>query len=158
MYNHNKAQQSKNRVHISWDILYSSWTNSPVDGDSRLLEALMPWYGPNYDIDMGDIISYYIDVIMNAMASQINGVSIVYLTVCSGTDQRKCQSPALLAFVRGIHRWPVNSPHKGQVTRKMFPFDDVIMRHGIPFSYPDLDLARQHPEIPVSLLYILWHA
>ena len=26
MYNHNKAQQSKNRVHISWDILYA-WTN-----------------------------------------------------------------------------------------------------------------------------------
>ena len=23
MYNHNKAQQSKNRVHISWDILYN---------------------------------------------------------------------------------------------------------------------------------------
>ena len=23
MYNHNKAQQSKNRVHISWDILYT---------------------------------------------------------------------------------------------------------------------------------------
>ena len=32
-----------------------------------------------------------------------------------------------MAFVRGIHRWPVNSPHKGPVTRKMFPFDDVIM-------------------------------
>ena len=32
-----------------------------------------------------------------------------------------------LAFVRGIDRWPVNSPHKGPVTRKMFPFDDVIM-------------------------------
>ena len=29
--------------------------------------------------------------------------------------------------MRGIHRWPVNSPHKGPVTRKMFPFDDVIM-------------------------------
>ena len=37
-------------------------------------------------------------------------------------DQRKYQSSALLAFVRGIHRWPVNSPHKGPVTRKMFPF------------------------------------
>ena len=24
---------------------------------------------------------------------------------------------------------PVNSAHKGPVTRKMFPFDDVIMRH-----------------------------
>ena len=39
----------------------------------------------------------------------------------------KHRSSASLAFVRGIHRWPVNSPHKGPVTRKMFPFDDVIM-------------------------------
>ena len=42
-------------------------------------------------------------------------------------DQRKHQSPASLAFVRGIHRWPVNSPHKWPVTRRIFPFDDVIM-------------------------------
>ena len=42
-------------------------------------------------------------------------------------DQRKHQSSAALAFVRGIHRWPVNSPHKGPVTWKLFPFDDVIM-------------------------------
>ena len=46
----------------------------------------------------------------------------------SGADQRKHQSSALLAFVRRIHRWPVNSPHKGPVTRKIFRFDDVIMR------------------------------
>ena len=45
----------------------------------------------------------------------------------SGADQRKYQSSASLAFVGGIHRWPVNSPHKWPVTRKMFPFDDVIM-------------------------------
>ena len=43
-----------------------------------------------------------------------------------GSDQRKYQSSASLACVRGIHRWPVNCPHKGPVTRKMFPFDDVI--------------------------------
>ena len=42
---------------------------------------------------------------------------------------KKHQSSASLAFVLGIHRWPVNSPHKWQVTRKMFPFDDVIMRY-----------------------------
>ena len=48
-------------------------------------------------------------------------------TVCSAADQRKHQSSASLGFVRGIHRWPVNSLHKGPVTRKMFPFDDVIM-------------------------------
>ena len=45
-----------------------------------------------------------------------------------GADQRKHHSFASLAFVGGIHRWPVNSPHKGPVTRKMFPFDDVIMK------------------------------
>ena len=44
-----------------------------------------------------------------------------------GADQRKHQSSASLAYVRGIHRWSVDSPHKGPVTRKSFTFDDVIM-------------------------------
>ena len=49
------------------------------------------------------------------------------LNYYSGADQRKHQSPASLAFVRRIHRGPVNSPHKKPVTRKIFPFDDVII-------------------------------
>ena len=65
--------------------------------------------------------------LMTVMASQITSLTIVYSTVYSGTDQRKHQSSALLDVVWGIHRWPVNYPHKGPVTRKMFPFDDVIM-------------------------------
>ena len=64
---------------------------------------------------------------MAALASQITSLTIVYSTVYSGADQIKHQSSASLAFVRGIHRWPVNSTHKGPVTRNMFPFDDVIM-------------------------------
>ena len=67
------------------------------------------------------------DVIMSTMASHIASLSIVCWSVCSGADQTKHQSSASLAFVRGIHRRPVNSPHKGTVTRKTFPFDDVIM-------------------------------
>ena len=50
-----------------------------------------------------------------------------YWAVYSGADQRKHQSSTSLAFLRGIHRGPVNSPHKWPVTRKMFPFDGVIM-------------------------------
>ena len=64
---------------------------------------------------------------MDSIASQITSLTIVYSAVYSAADQRKHQSSASLAFVRGIHRGPVNSPHKGPVTRKMFPFDDVIM-------------------------------
>ena len=57
---------------------------------------------------------------MGVIASQITSVSIVYSAVCSGTDQRKHQNAASLAFVGGIHR---DRPE----TRKMSPFDDVIM-------------------------------
>ena len=64
---------------------------------------------------------------MTAMASQITSLTIVDSIVYSGADQSKHQSSVSLAFVRGIHRGPVNSPHKWPVPRKMFPFDDVIM-------------------------------
>ena len=65
---------------------------------------------------------------MGTMGSQINNLTIVYSTVYSSADQNKHQSSASLAFVQGIHRWPVNSPLKGQVMQIMFPFDDIIMR------------------------------
>ena len=70
---------------------------------------------------------HYDDVIMGTIAFQITSLTIVCSTVYSGADQRKHQSSASLAFVWGIHRRPVNSPHKWPITRKMFPFDDVIM-------------------------------
>ena len=54
-----------------------------------------------------------------------NAMMIVYSIVYLGTDERKQQSSASLAVVRGIRQWPVNSPLKGPVTRKIFPFDDV---------------------------------
>ena len=63
---------------------------------------------------------------MSAIASQITSLTIVCSTVYSGADEKNHQSSPSLVFVWGIHRSAVNSPHKGPVTRKMFPFDDVI--------------------------------
>ena len=84
------------------------------------------------EVSMAAIYSiHYDDAIMGAIASQITSLASVYSAVWLGADHRKHQSSASLAFVRGIHRRPVNSPHKGPVTRKMFPFDDVIMRLGL---------------------------
>ena len=71
--------------------------------------------------------NHYNDVMMSAMVSQITSLMIVNSMVYSGAGQRKHQSSESLAFVRGIHRCPVNSPHKRPVTRKKFPFDDVSM-------------------------------
>ena len=74
---------------------------------------------------------HYNDVIMGPTASQITSLTTVNSTVYSDADKKKHQSSASLTFVRGIHRGPVNSPHKWPVTRKMFPFDDVII-HLLP--------------------------
>ena len=81
----------------------------------------------NWSAAMILIRHHYNEVIMSAMAYQITSLMVVYSTIYSGADQRKHQSSASLAFVRGIHRWPMNSPRKGPVTRKMFPLDGVII-------------------------------
>ena len=79
---------------------------------------LQSWYS------IGRSLAHYSDVIMSGMASLIIGVS-------------KTSKLRVTIFVRGIRQWQVNFPHKGPVTRKMFPFHDVIMarfmvtpRHG----------------------------
>ena len=82
-------------------------------------------------------MKHYDDVMMGAIASQITSLTIVYSTVYSGADQSKRQSSASLAFVWGIHRGPVNFPHKWPVTRKIFPFHDVIMKNLAPIHYQD---------------------
>ena len=80
------------------------------------------------------LLEHYDDVIMTMLASQITSLMVVYSIVYSGVNQRKHQSSASLAFVREIHRGPVNFPHKWPVTRKMFPFDDVIMGSNLVHS------------------------
>ena len=77
---------------------------------------------------------HYNDVIMSAMASQITSLTIVYSAVYSGAHQEKLQSSASLVFVWRNQRWPVNSPLKEPVTRKMLQFDDVIM-YNLPIEF-----------------------
>ena len=78
---------------------------------------------------------HYSDVIMVAMVSPITSLTIVYSTVYQGTDQRKHQNSSSLDFVRGYSPWPVNSPHKGSVTRKIFPFEGVIINDESPWRH-----------------------
>ena len=79
--------------------------------------------GNSWWIPLKSSNDHYGDVIMGTIAFQITSLTIVYSNVYSDADQ----SSASLAFVRGIHRRPVNSPHKCPVTRKMVLFDNVIM-------------------------------
>ena len=112
--NDGKVERPKRKPHISnnWDQFYRHWFS-------------------NYSTWVAGFVGiHYGDITMDTMTSQITSLTIVYSTVYSGVDQRKHQSSASLAFVRGIHRGPVNSPHKWPATRKMFPFDDVIMSCG----------------------------
>ena len=104
---------------------------------------------------------------MGAIASQITSVSSVYSTICSGVDQRK-HWPVWGEFTG--HRWipppppPHTHTHKGPVTRKMFPFDDVIMiccekpHSTVPPSTPSTGArsSTEHTSNP-SNLYIYKH-
>ena len=89
--------------------------------------------------------NHYDDVIMSAIVAHITSLTIVYSTVYPGADQSKHQSSASLASVCGIHRGPVNSPHKWPVTRKMFPFDDVIMTQYLWIH------------APLTRIVVFWH-
>ena len=86
----------------------------------------MKWTNNTKDLHYNLCFIHY-GYVMSAMASQVTSVSMVCPAICSGAEQGKHQSSLSLAFVRGIHRWPVNSPYKRPVTWKMFSFDDVII-------------------------------
>ena len=98
-----KQYRLNKRMVITMVRKYGNGDNNASKNDSGDKNAVWIWH--------------YNSVIMSSMASQITSLTIVYSTVHSGADQRKHQSSASLAFVRGIHRWPVNSSHKWPVTR-----------------------------------------
>ena len=114
--------------------MYYNVTSNINSSCYNWIELFLVHVAPRYKMSHGDVLTWksfphhYDDVIMGTIASHITSLPGVYSTVYSGADQNKHQSSASLAFVWGIHRGPVNSPHKCPVTRKMFPFDDVIMQ------------------------------
>ena len=91
---------------------------------------------------------------MGALASQITSLTIVFSIVYSDAHQGKHQSSASLAFVRGIHRGPVNSPHKWPVMRKIFPFDDVIMF--VSVSLNRYIFSRFKGNVTLHAIFFLW--
>ena len=110
------------KAHLSWE---------PTKSSGRFIQVLL--YIDSNFIKFCSLESNNTDntFIMSIIVSQITSLTIVYSTVNSDADQRKHQSSASLAFVRGIHWLLVNSPHKWPVTRKMFPFIDVIMKSSL---------------------------
>ena len=111
------------------------WLRYWLGGKQELNHYQKHWWPRSMTLDHSGLIPsihktisrHYDDVIMTMLASQITSLTAVYSIVYSDVNQRKHQSSASLAFVREIHRGPVNFPHKWPVTWKMFPFDDVIM-------------------------------
>ena len=90
---------------------------------------------------------------MSTMASQITGVSFIYSSVCTGAEQIKHQISALLAFVRIIHRWPLNAPHKGSVMRKMLPW----WRHQyLDVAHPMMTSWHEIPSVLLECPHNVW--
>ena len=139
--------------HIQFSYRYHNprskliYTKMAIELYLRWLHFLKKWYDSHSLVHfrLKYVLLHYNDVIMGAMASQITSLTIAYSTVYSGADQRKLQSSASLVFVWGIHRWPMNSPYKWPIARKMFPFDYGIML--TPSGQVLYGLALCHPYI-----------
>ena len=101
---------------ISWLLSNHTWLVKPTGEHSISKSYLQYW-----------IIQLHIKHYCGAMASDITDFSIVYSTVCSGAYQRKSKAS---------RRWPLWGeptgdwwfPSQRPVTRKMFPFGDVIRK------------------------------
>ena len=148
-----------NSSKLSNDIIVTSWRGNAF----RITESY--WMREGNQLVIGQVIwkafpdgfmmrgfiymlryfSHYSDAIMGAIAPQITSLTIVYSTIYLDADQ-KHQISASLAFVRGIYRGSVNSPHKWPVTRKMFPFDDVII-NTLKLKQKGRPFCRWHFEI-----------
>ena len=107
------------------DVLRRQSINN-YDTDYGINVPCLPWGSPS--------TTHNSDVIIDAMASHITGVSIVYSSICSGGDKKQSKLH-VTGLWRGIHRWPVDSPHKGPVTRKTSPFNGVIMDWSVSENY-----------------------
>ena len=97
---------------------------------------------------------------MTAMASQITSLMVVYLTVYSDADQRKHQSSASLAFVRGIHRNRWIPRTKGQLHGKYFHLMTSSCQNWVSKQTSSCLITHQQP-VPVSLSgspYQMWNS
>ena len=119
-------------VYLSVSVLAVPVT---MDNTLHLTSSLIGWAHTQNDpcLLMGytNAVSHYNHVIMSAMGTQITGLLDCLFNRLLRRSSKKASSSASLAFVRGIHPWQVDSPHKGPVTWTMFPFDDVIMSHEV---------------------------
>ena len=146
-----KSQSNHNDV-IKWKYLrywpfvrgiHRSPLNSPHKGQWRgalMFSLICAWINDWVNsCEAGDLrrhCAHYDVTVMatNWMIPQLWPVlyikrDIACSSVCSGAHQRKHQSSTSLIFVREVHRWPVDSHHKGQVKRKMLPFDVMSQKH-----------------------------
>ena len=92
-----------------------------------LLFVMRVFIGPTRASRAADGWVHYNDVIMSAMASQITSLTIVYSTVYSRRRSKKTSKLRVTGPCGGNSPVTGGFPHKGPITRKMFPFDDVIM-------------------------------
>ena len=88
---------------------------------------------------------------MDAMAPHITTVSIVSSTIFQ-EQLKELSKLRVTGLVRGIHRWPVDSPHKGPVTRKKFPLDDGIIFYVMSFNF----VLKLLPHLPWELPRIVY--
>ena len=150
--------------HFAFDTQYVTWNRHTVllyRGDTSLwifLGAPLTVNGAP-DISRVALTGIWLCFALQWRHNEGDGVSNHQphdcLLICLFNAQiKENKTSASLAFVRGIHRWAVNPPHKGPVTRKMFPLVTSSWLYWVvyyQFSMNSLDIY------PYPLGLLCWH-
>ena len=112
-------------------VQFCTWIKTSKMCSQRIVLVQTTVYHQAYDnngaMQLHIYAPYYNDVIMSAMASQNHQRLDCLLNHLFRRRSQKTQKLRVTGFCAGNQQWPVDSPRKGLVTRKMFPFDDVII-------------------------------
>ena len=123
----------------------------PISSDVRIwgIHHVHPLWIDNITTAMQSIatkqhISSYNDVIMRALTSQITSLTTVYSTVYSRRRSKKKSKLRVTGLCAGNSPVTGEFPAQRPVTRKMFPFDDVIMLSIVinHLTWMDADLSH----------------
>ena len=113
---------NSNFLQFSYPQSISRSANHRSSNNSQLEACLIPVYRPAWPLDHSIQWRHNKRVIISDHQR-----FHCLLNCWIKRSSKKTSKLRVTGLCAGIHRWPVNSPHKRPVTRKMLPFDDVII-------------------------------
>ena len=145
-----RATTSTYRFHISYNLLKVTFSKRYIQGKDELIKT-----NNIIHTQIFQHLQIYIQYISEWNEYKWSGywcLRICDFSVLTVKSRLlRAHSSNVHYNVRRIYRWPGKSPHKGQVTQNMFPFDDVIKGWRTTWKFENAFVLEGHIFIQLCL-------